>query len=72
MQGTITGKEVILHWLMIIRLWGAGCYLRCLRAVMSRTPSTFLGVIARCRSQQIRPAAGQHLEIGTLRETERS
>jgi hypothetical protein len=43
MQGTITSKEVILHWVTIVRLWGARCYLRCLRAAVSRTPSTFLG-----------------------------
>jgi hypothetical protein len=48
MQGTITGKEVILHWLTILRLWGARCYLRCLRAAMGRSPSTFLGVVTRC------------------------
>lgn len=48
MQGTITGKEVVLHWLTIVRLWGARCYLRCLRAAMRRSPSTFLGVVARC------------------------
>lgn len=48
MRGTITGTEVILHWLTIIRLWGARCYLRCLRAVASRRPSTFLGVVAAC------------------------
>jgi hypothetical protein len=48
MRGIITSKDLILHWLTIIRLWGARCYLRCLRAVASRSPSTFLGVIARC------------------------
>ncbi len=48
MQGTITSKEVLLHWRTIVRLWGARCYLRCLRAVWGRTPSTFLGVVARC------------------------
>ncbi len=48
MQGTITTKEVLLHWLTIVRLWGARCYLRCLRAVMARGPATFLGVVADC------------------------
>ncbi len=48
MQGTITSKEVLRHWPTIVRLWGARCYLRCLSAVVSRTPSTFLGVVARC------------------------
>jgi len=32
MHGTITSKELFLHWLTIVRLWGARCYLRCLRA----------------------------------------
>ena len=48
MQGTITSKEVILQWVTIVRLWGARCYLRCLRAAVSRTPSTFLGVVTQC------------------------
>lgn len=48
MRGTITSREVLLHWLSIVRLWGARCYLRCLRAVVSRRPSTFLAVVARC------------------------
>jgi hypothetical protein len=48
MHGTITGREVILYWLTIVRLWGARCYLRCLRAALRRRPSTFLGVVARC------------------------
>jgi hypothetical protein len=48
MHGTITSEEVALHWLAIMRLFGARCYLRCRRAALGRTPSTFLGVIARC------------------------
>jgi hypothetical protein len=48
MHGTITRKEVFLHWLTIVRLWGARCYLRCLRAALGRRPSTFLGVVTRC------------------------
>ncbi len=51
MNGTITGKEVILHWLTIVRLWGARCYMRCLRAAMGRAQSTFLGVVTRCDEQ---------------------
>lgn len=46
MQGTITSKEVLLHGLTIVRLWGVRCYLRCLRAAVCGTPSTFLGVVA--------------------------
>jgi hypothetical protein len=48
MQGTITTRELILHGLTIIRLWGTRCYVRCLRAALSRSPSTFLAVVSRC------------------------
>ncbi len=48
MNGTITSKELLLHGLTIVRLWGARCYLRCVRAALGRTPSTFLGVVTRC------------------------
>jgi hypothetical protein len=44
-QGTITGKDVILHSFTILRLWGPSVYLRCLRAVATRRPCTFLGVL---------------------------
>jgi hypothetical protein len=50
MQGTITGKEVLRHWLTIVRLWGVSCYLRCLKAAVSLRRSTFLGVVTRCES----------------------
>jgi hypothetical protein len=45
-QGTITGKDVLLHSATIIRLWGPSFYVRCLRAMMSRKPCTFLQVLA--------------------------
>jgi hypothetical protein len=45
-HGTITGKDVILHSFTILRLWGPTVYLRCLRAIASRRPCTFLGVLA--------------------------
>lgn len=48
MKGTITGKEVVLQVVTIVRLWGLRCYLRCLRAVLGRKSSTFLGVVTRC------------------------
>jgi hypothetical protein len=44
-KGTITGRDVILHSFTILRYWGPGCYLRCLRAAVSRRPSTFLEVL---------------------------
>jgi hypothetical protein len=45
MRGVITRKEVVKHSLLIIRLWGLRCYLRCLRAALSSSPSTFLEVV---------------------------
>lgn len=54
MQGTITGKDVIVHSLTILRLWGPGVYIRCLRAVMSGRPCTFLGVVAAERARSSR------------------
>lgn len=47
MSGVITGKDVLLHPFLIIRGWGARCYLRCLRAVLSRRTTTFLSVVSR-------------------------
>jgi hypothetical protein len=48
-QGTITGKDVLIHSFTILRFWGPGVYLRCLRAMCRRQPCTFLGVIAENR-----------------------
>ena len=45
MRGAITGKDVILHWRTIVRLWGWPTYLSCLRAAVSRRHSTFLRVL---------------------------
>jgi hypothetical protein len=45
MRGVITGKDVIRHSVTIVRLFGARCYLRCLRAALSSKPSTFLEVV---------------------------
>ncbi len=44
MRGSITSRDVLLHPLAIVRGWGPGCYLRCLRAVMSGRACTFLEV----------------------------
>ncbi len=49
-RGTITGKDVILHSLTILRLWGPSVYIRCLRAVVRRERCTFLGVL--CDAQR--------------------
>ncbi len=45
MQGSITSKDVLRHSLTILRLWGPSCYVRCLRAIVSGKPCTFLEVI---------------------------
>jgi hypothetical protein len=45
MRGAITGKDVILHSVMIVRLWGFRTWLRCLWTALARRPSTFLGVL---------------------------
>jgi hypothetical protein len=45
-QGAITGRDVIWHSITILRLWGPTCYVRCLRAIVSRRPCTFLEVIS--------------------------
>ena len=49
-RGTITGKDVIIHSLTILRLWGPTVYIRCLRAVVRRERCTFLGVL--CDAQR--------------------
>lgn len=47
MRGSITTRHVFLHAATIVRLWGPACYVRCLRAVLSRRPCTFLDVAFR-------------------------
>jgi hypothetical protein len=46
MQGLITTRELFRNGPTIVRLWGVGCYLRCVRAAFSGRPCTFLGVLA--------------------------
>ncbi len=48
MRGAITAKDVLRYGPTIIRHWGTGCYLACLRAALSRRPTTFLEVLCRC------------------------
>jgi hypothetical protein len=48
MRGAITARDVLRYGPTIIRNWGAGCYLACLRAALSRRPTTFLDVLCRC------------------------
>jgi len=45
MRGVITSREVVLHAVTIIRLWGLPTWGRCLRAALSGKPTTFLGVV---------------------------
>ena len=45
-QGTITSRDVLFHSLTILRLWGPAFYLRCVKAIASRRPCTFLEVLA--------------------------
>lgn len=46
MRGLITSKDVVTCALTIVRLWGFPTYLRCLRAVVSRRPTTFLAIVS--------------------------
>lgn len=45
-QGTITSRDVLVHSFTILRLWGPGFYLRCVKAIASRRACTFLEVLA--------------------------
>lgn len=45
MRGVITSKDVIRHSVTILRCFGPRAYVRCLRAALSRRPSTFLEVV---------------------------
>lgn len=47
MRGSIRAWDVLRHSLTILRCWGARRYLRCVRAALSRRPSTFLEVVTR-------------------------
>lgn len=42
MNGCITTRDILKHPVLIARLFGARCYLRCLCAVMSGRSCTFL------------------------------
>jgi len=45
MSGLITTKDVLRHPVIIVRAWGPLAYVRCLRAALSRSPTTFLAVV---------------------------
>lgn len=44
-QGTITSRDILLQTVTILRLWGPRFYVRCLRAIASGRPCTFLDVL---------------------------
>jgi len=44
MRGLITGREVIRNTPTIVKHFGPRCYLRCMLALLSRKPTTFLEV----------------------------
>lgn len=46
MKGLITSRDVVTHGFTIVRLWGFATYLRCLRAALSRRPTTFLAIVS--------------------------
>ena len=45
MRGVITGRDVFLHSVDIVRLFGVSTYLHCVWAVIARRSTTFLGVL---------------------------
>jgi hypothetical protein len=45
-HGTITSRDVLLNSVTIVRLWGPGFYLRCIRAIASGRSCTFLDVLS--------------------------
>lgn len=48
-NGAITGRDVLVHSVTIVRLFGPAFYVRCLRAMLSGRPCTFLEVLAERR-----------------------
>ncbi len=54
MQGYITGKHVLRHSAAIIHGFGLGCWLRCLAALLSPRPTTFLAVACAVPARQRR------------------
>jgi len=56
MQGIITGKDVLLHPLSIVRAWGVAIYLACLWAAVAHRQSTFLGILYPASRGLRRPA----------------
>jgi hypothetical protein len=51
MQGCITSRDVLRHPVIICQLWGLGCYVRCLHALLTRRRCTFLQLAVANRSR---------------------
>ena len=49
MTGNITGRHILRHPMVIVREFGARCYLRCLKAVLLCERKTFLDCAFRCQ-----------------------
>ncbi len=48
-HGVITTRDVLLHPVLIIGVWGPRAYVRCLKAMLARRPTTFLEVVYAAR-----------------------
>jgi hypothetical protein len=46
MKGVITSRDVLLHPMAICMAFGPGCWLRCVRAVVSGRRCTFLEIVS--------------------------
>lgn len=55
MRGAITGRDVLLNSVSIVRLWGVATYLHCCWAVFRRR-GTFLDVLYRGQRRTCQPA----------------
>lgn len=53
MRGVITTRDVVANLGLIWREFGTICLYRCVRAVLTRSPTTFLD----CAMSRIRPAS---------------
>lgn len=56
MQGVVTGRDVIIHTVLIVREFGPRAYLRCVRAALSGRPCTFLGTLYGQEGARVRPS----------------
>ncbi len=59
MRGTITGRDVVLPPLSIVRHFGVAAFVACLWAALTRRQTTFLGVLYPAPAELARsPAPG--------------